>query len=59
MRQGRFAEAEPLLVEGYHTLRDGNGPTEAALRRLVAFYEEQGQNEEATAYRVLLDTSSG
>jgi serine/threonine-protein kinase len=47
MRQGRHAEAEPLLVDGYRTLRDGQGPTEAALRRLVTFYETLNQDDDA------------
>ncbi|HMB92174.1 MAG TPA: serine/threonine-protein kinase [Rhodothermales bacterium] len=58
MQQGRHAAAEPLLLEGYTTLRDGKGPTEAALQRLVTFYETLNQDEEAADYRALLDASS-
>jgi len=55
MLQQRYTEAEPFLVEGYTTLRDGNGPTEAALRRLVAFYAQVDRPEQASTYQALLN----
>ena len=48
-------EAEPLLVDGYEGLLRGRGAqsarTAAALGRLVAFYEGQGNTVAAAAYR--------
>ena len=53
--QGRNAEAEPLLVAGYETLRakrgDGDGLVVAALRRLAALYDKTGRGEMAAELR--------
>jgi eukaryotic-like serine/threonine-protein kinase len=53
--QGNFAEAEPLLVEGYRRLVAANGPgeshSEEARARLVKLYEVSGRPEEAAQYR--------
>ena len=55
-RQAR--EAEPLLVDGYEGLLRGRGARGAktvdALKRLVAFYEGQGDNAAAAGYRAQL-----
>ena len=57
-RTGRTREAEPLLVEGYEGIRavrgDDDRHTQQALRHLVAFYEQQGQAQQAARYRALL-----
>jgi eukaryotic-like serine/threonine-protein kinase len=54
--QGRFAEAEPLLLSSYSVLdRDpgaGAGYAPAALRRIVELYTAWGRPERAAAYRV-------
>lgn len=55
MAQGRLDEAEGYLVEGYQTLRDEQGPTEAALKRLVAFYRMRGDETSAETYGRLLE----
>ncbi len=54
MRQGRYDEAEALLVDGLETLQAANGPTEAALRRLVSLYETVGRVGDAATYREML-----
>jgi hypothetical protein len=50
-----MAEARVLLVEGYEGLLDGRGSlhakTRAALERLVAFLEGQGEGAAAAGYR--------
>ena len=51
MAEGRFAEAEPYLLDGYQLLVRTGGPTRAALERLVAFYERTNRPSEATKYR--------
>lgn len=51
MLQGRYLEAEPLLVEGYRGLRAQDGPTRAALERLVTYYDRVGSPELASEYR--------
>ncbi len=56
----RFAEAEPLLRDGYEGLRQALGPadprTKAALTRLVALYDASGRPSAAASYRRLLST---
>jgi hypothetical protein len=51
----KAGEAEPLLVEGYEGLLRGRGAqsakTAAALGRLVAFDEGEGNTAAAAAYR--------
>jgi hypothetical protein len=53
--RGKTAEAEPLLVAGYEGLMRGRGAqnarTAAALGRLVAFYDSQGNATAAADYR--------
>jgi serine/threonine-protein kinase len=53
--RGKADEARPLLVEGYEGLLLGRGPsnvkTKAALDRLIAFYEGQGDVIAAAACR--------
>jgi eukaryotic-like serine/threonine-protein kinase len=55
--QARYAEAEPLLVGGYETVRGWIGGTSwearAALRRVVALYEAWEKPDEATRYRAM------
>jgi tetratricopeptide (TPR) repeat protein len=55
MRMGRNDEAEKELVDGYTTLREAGGPQEAALRRLVEFYETVEQPDRAAEYKDFLD----
>ena len=54
----KAAEAEPLLVSGYEGLLRGrgarSGKTVAALERLIAFYEGQGNATAVVAYRAKL-----
>ncbi|RMH15278.1 MAG: hypothetical protein D6696_21155 [Acidobacteria bacterium] len=55
--QGRDGEAEPLLRDSAASLAGdfpGRPETAAALRRLIAFYEERGANAEAAAARAQL-----
>ena len=56
MAQGRHAEAEPLLVEGYDVLVAAKGPTGSALRRLIALYEQTGRPDEAARYKALAES---
>ena len=55
---GRYAEAEPLLVDGYTRLRDvvgiADARTQRALRQLVLHLERTGRRHEATAFRAEL-----
>ncbi len=56
--QGRFEEAEPLLLDSYTALRDERGlendSTRQALERLTRLYEDWGRPEEAERYRSLV-----
>jgi serine/threonine protein kinase/Flp pilus assembly protein TadD len=56
--QGRYKEAEPLLVQGYAVLAkdEGNGAARApdALRRLVALYTAWGKPERAAEFQAKL-----
>jgi hypothetical protein len=57
--QERYAEAEPLLLEGYEGMKQRESVTRANERRriaeagerLVRFYETTGQPEQASAWR--------
>jgi eukaryotic-like serine/threonine-protein kinase len=53
--QKRFAEAEPLLLESYHTLKKSQGAanprTRIARQRLVTLYEACGNADKAELYR--------
>jgi tetratricopeptide (TPR) repeat protein len=56
--QGRFSEADPLLVDSYNNLAQKLGPrdprTRAALKRLIAFYDSWAKPEEAARLRSML-----
>src|SRR5207253_1252375 len=56
--QGRFSEAEPLLVDSYNNLAQKLGSrdprTRAALKRLIAFYDSWAKPEEASRLRAML-----
>ena len=56
--QKRFAEAEPLLVESYASLKSRLGQrdprTAEALQRLVKLYEAWGKPAQAAQYRALV-----
>jgi serine/threonine-protein kinase len=56
--QGRFEEAEQLLVDSYTKLRDVGGfepdSVQRALGRLIGLYEDWGRPEEAERYRRML-----
>jgi hypothetical protein len=53
--QKRFAEAEPMLLEGQRGVSaDPNSPArvrQASLKRLVAFYESSGKSQQAARWR--------
>lgn len=55
--QKRFIEAEPLLIESYHTLNSRLGQrdprTIESLRRLVSLYQDWNKPEQAAQYRAL------
>jgi len=55
--EGKYEEAEPLVVGGYEVMRKGIGETayetQMGLRRVVALYEAWGKPEEAAKYRAL------
>lgn len=53
--QGRYAEAEPLLLAGYRTLESSRGKPLELLRTrqlLAKHYERQGLHSQATQYRL-------
>jgi serine/threonine protein kinase/tetratricopeptide (TPR) repeat protein len=56
--QRRFSEADPLLVDSYHSLAQKLGSrdprTRAALKRLIAFYDSCARPEEAARLRLML-----
>lgn len=56
--QGRFQEAEPLLLESYEKLKTKFGSdhekTVAALERIVALYDKSGKSDKEARYRALL-----
>jgi hypothetical protein len=57
--QGRFAEAEPLVVQGYERMKARESrmpvPDRSRLReaaeRVVRLYEEWGKPDQATAWK--------
>jgi eukaryotic-like serine/threonine-protein kinase len=57
--QGRYDEAEPLLLQSYESLKSSQGATNPrtrlALRRLVALYDDWGKPDTANAYKNELD----
>ncbi len=56
--EGRFADAEPLLVSSYEALNAAAGPrspfTAEALSRVVALYDQWHKPAEAARYRGLV-----
>jgi tetratricopeptide (TPR) repeat protein len=58
MRQGRFTEAEPLVLASFHynqrTLGTGHTYTQATIKRMVEIYESIGQREKAAEFRALV-----
>lgn len=56
--QGRYDEAEPLLLQSYESLKSsqgaGNPRTGLAVQRLVAFYESWGKPDRANQFRIQL-----
>jgi tetratricopeptide (TPR) repeat protein len=62
--QGRFEEAEPLLLDSFTALRDERGldhaSTQLTITRLVSLYVEWGRSDDAESYRrMLLDGREG
>ena len=53
--QGRYDEAEPLLLQSYESLKSSQGAnnprTRLALQRLVVLYEDWGRFATANIYR--------
>ncbi len=62
--QGRFAEAEPLLIRGYQELLTspyagpGHRTTQDALSRIVSLYEAWGQTDRVAEFRADLASST-
>jgi serine/threonine protein kinase len=58
VQSGKFEEARPLLIPSYEQLNRGLGAksaaTQAALNRVIDFFERQGLSREAAGYRSLL-----
>ena len=56
--QGRYDEAEPLLLRSYESLKSsqgaGNPRTRLAVQRLIALYESWGKPDRANEYRAEL-----
>ena len=56
--QGRYDEAEPLLLESHPVLEKERGPQDSNTLRvasdLVALYDGRGEPEKAAPYRALL-----
>jgi hypothetical protein len=60
--QGRYAEAEPLVVQGYEGMKARESRIEVperfrlreAAERVVRFYENWGKAEQATAWKAKL-----
>ena len=57
--QGRFSEAEPMLLAGYERFKVPNSVTRLwlghVLRALVRLYDAEGRPEEAAKYRAIFD----
>ena len=55
--QGKYAEAEPMLLNAYHTFEAGTGfgrsGREYSLASLIRLYEAQGKTAEAEKFRAL------
>ena len=53
--QGRYDEAEPLLLQSYESLKSSQGAsnprTQIALQRIITLYEKWGRLDAASAYR--------
>jgi serine/threonine protein kinase len=53
--QGRYAEAEPLLLQSYESLKSSQGATNPrthlALRRLITLYNDWGKHDTANIYK--------
>lgn len=60
--QGRYAEAEPLLVDSYVIMERKRGKryrrTPQALGRIVTFYESWKRPQDAARYRAALERQS-
>jgi tetratricopeptide (TPR) repeat protein len=56
--QKRYREAEPLMLEAFPIIKDnfglGHPRTQAAVKRLVSFYEAWGKPDQAAQYKGLL-----
>jgi Tetratricopeptide repeat len=61
--QRRYAEAEPLLLRSYATMKGVQGErgplTLEAVRRLATLYQSWGKSAEAGRYQATLPTTSG
>lgn len=61
-QQQKFAEGEPLLVEGYERIAALRGPahpnTRAALKRVIAFYDAWQKPGAADRYRALQEAAA-
>jgi serine/threonine protein kinase len=57
--QGRYDEAEPLLLQSYESLKSSQGTTNPrtrlALRRLITLYDDWGKHDTANRYKNRLD----
>ncbi len=56
LKLGRYAEAEPLLVNSYQLLQSKEPQrkrTQKALQRVVVLYEAWGKADRAAQYRAL------
>ena len=59
VREGKYTEAEPLLVRGYEGMRAREATVQGTARdsltegakRLVGIYEQRGRRKEAAAWR--------
>jgi serine/threonine protein kinase len=64
--QEKYAEAEPLLIQGYEGLKDREGKIpapsrrnlDAAASRIVPFYDSWGKADQAAKWRARLEKSS-
>jgi len=60
--QGRFSEAEPLLLGSYQTLKADTGEgaqyAPAALARIISLYKAWGQPDRAAPWQALADSPS-
>jgi hypothetical protein len=54
---GKYEEAEPLLLDGYHALHaspeTSPGLVDEAIRRIIEMYESWGKPEQAAGFRQL------